>query len=94
MNMMNDKDKETYDNLIHSFKNAVSIEESRYYFGEIQLYLDNLQSADEHSITKPQLEEYQRLRKELIEATSKKEVRYYEDQIHEWLNKIHYSKLT
>ncbi|WLR46638.1 hypothetical protein LC065_13795 [Halobacillus litoralis] len=87
MNMMNEK--ETYDDLMNSFKNAQSIEETRYYFVEIQQYLDNLQSTNELSITKRQLEEYQRLRKELIDSTSKKEVRYYEDQIHEWLNKIH-----
>lgn len=87
-------EKETYDDLMNSFKNAQSIEESRHYFVEIQLYLDNLQSTNELSITKPQLEEYQRLRKELVDSTSKKEVRYYEDQIHEWLNKIHRSKLT
>ncbi|REJ09033.1 hypothetical protein [Halobacillus trueperi] len=89
MIMMNEKEKETYDDLMNSFKNAESIEESRYYFGEIQMYLDNLQSTNELPITKPQLEEYQQLRKDLVDSTSKKEVRYYEDQIHEWLNKIH-----
>ncbi|WP_406944094.1 hypothetical protein ACJA3J_11895 [Halobacillus sp. SY10] len=89
MIMMNEKEKETYDDLMKSLKNAVSIEESRYYFGEIQMYLDNLQSTDELPITKPQLEEYQQLRKDLVDSTSKKEVKYYEDQIHEWLNKIH-----
>ncbi|MGR9049805.1 hypothetical protein ACQ4XT_14370 [Halobacillus faecis] len=87
MNMMNEK--ETYDDLMNAFKNAQSIEETRFYFVEIQQYLDNLQSTNELSITKRQLEEYQRLRKELVDSTSKKEVRYYEDQIHEWLNKIH-----
>lgn len=94
MIMMNDNEKETYDDLMNSFKNAESIEESRYYFVEIQRYLDNLQSTNELSITKAQLEEYQRLRKELLDSTSKKEVSYYEGQIHEWLNKIHRPNLT
>ncbi|GEN54892.1 hypothetical protein [Halobacillus faecis] len=88
---MNEKEKETYDDLMNSFKNAESIEESRHYFFEIQLYLDNLESTKEPSPTKAQMEEYQQIRKKLVGATSKKEVRYYEDQIHEWLNKIHHS---
>ncbi|MBA2176301.1 hypothetical protein H0266_15490 [Halobacillus locisalis] len=93
MIMMNDNEKETYDDLMNSFKNAQSIEESRHYFVEIQRYLDK-SPTNELSITKPQWEEYHQLRKELLDSTSKKEVRYYEDQIHEWLNKIHESNLT
>ncbi|MBX0356110.1 hypothetical protein [Halobacillus sp. Nhm2S1] len=88
---MSEKEKETYDELMNSFKNAESIEEIRHYFVEIQLYLDNLGSTKDPSATKPQLEDYQQLRKRFVDATSKKEVRYYEDQIHEWLNKIHHS---
>ncbi len=92
--MMNEKEKEAYDDLMKSFKKAQSIEESRHYFVEIQLYLDNLESTREQSITEPQLKEYRRLRRKLVDADSKKEVRYYEEQIHAWLNKIYDSNLT
>ncbi|SFJ28233.1 hypothetical protein SAMN04487936_101520 [Halobacillus dabanensis] len=89
MIMMDENEKDTYEDLMNSFKNAESIEEIRYYFFEIQLYLDNLPSTNGLSIPTSQLEEYQRLRKGLLDSTSVREVSYYEGQIHEWLNKIH-----
>lgn len=90
---MSDKQKQTYDHLMEAFKNAESIEESRYYFAEIQLYLDDLQSINKSSLQEARLQEYHQLKKQLLESTTKREVLFYEERIHECLSKTNDSKL-
>lgn len=93
MFQMSDAQKVKYDQLLHSLKNAESIEETRYYFGEIQRYLDKLNKEMGSSITKEKTEEYERLRRKIIDATSKEEVIYYEDKIHDIISNLNSSSM-
>ncbi|QAS51586.1 hypothetical protein [Halobacillus litoralis] len=96
MFQMNESQKEEFDELMHSLRNAESIEETRYYFAEIQQYLDTLQAESGSSIQKvddSHLKEYESLKKKMIDANTKKEVHFYENKIHELIDELDVTKM-
>gem|GEM_PF-4521827 len=91
MFQMSESQKRQFDHMLSLLKNASSPEEVRYYFTDIQQFLDTLHTDEktrlDHMESKD-LEKYEYMLKKMMEASTKKEVLYYEKEIHDLINKI------
>ncbi|MGP4074288.1 hypothetical protein [Halobacillus sp. K22] len=91
MIQMNEIQKRQFDHMLSLLKNASSPEEVRYYFNEIQHFLDTLYTNEKPRLDEMEakdLEKYENLHRKMLEASTKKEVVYYEKELHELINKI------
>lgn len=82
------KKDEEFDDLLDAFREAVSLEETRYYYMKLQLFLDHYEESRAvfQSTDKMEKKNYEPLLQGMMEATSKKEVDYYEAEIQHLLD--------
>ncbi|ARI77383.1 hypothetical protein [Halobacillus mangrovi] len=92
---MNDQEKEKFDQLLSSLRKAKSMEETRFYFDLIQDYLNTLQ-IEKGSVYKrmnaEELMQFEILKQQMLAASDKKEVTYFEKQIHDLITRVNLSK--
>ncbi len=83
---MNELQKQTYDRLVERLKEADSMEEVRAYYREIQSLLDAVHTQAT-VLQLEEKEEFLRLRTKMVEASTKEEVLYYEQELHAYISK-------
>ncbi|MCA1009565.1 hypothetical protein [Halobacillus halophilus] len=91
MIQMSESQKRKFDHMLSLLKNASSPEEVRYYFTELQQFLDTLHTDEKPHLDQMEskdLEKYKYMLKKMMEASTKKEVLYYEKEVHDLINKI------
>ncbi|MYL18489.1 hypothetical protein GLW04_01230 [Halobacillus litoralis] len=82
------KKDEEFDDLLDAFREAGSLEETRYYYMKLQRFLDHYEESRAvfQSTDQTEKKDYEPLLQGMMDATSKKEVDYYEHEIHQLLD--------
>ncbi|KHE72997.1 hypothetical protein [Halobacillus sp. BBL2006] len=95
MFQMNDREKEKFDQLMSSFRQANSIDETRYYFDLIQEFLNTLQVEKgmlSSKMSAEELKKFESLKQQMLNAHDTKEVTHFEKQMHELIDRANMSK--